>query len=256
VGASFTPGNMAHQSSRYELKFIIDERCACGVRDFLRGHLRRDVHARPALRYSYPIYSVYFDCPGLSLYRATVQGQKNRYKLRVRYYDHDDAHPVYFEIKRRVGDVVIKDRASVRRESLERLLARHSARRSDLVDPDDANAFWILSRFCELRNAIHAEPKMVVYYLREAWVSPTDEDLRVTFDREAGGSYYDGTLSPSRWGDPNIEGVILELKFDERFPLWMRELAQNWDLYRTRMGKYFFCMERLPRPRRRMSTAV
>ena len=77
MGAQFNPGNMAHQSSRYELKFIIDERCACGVRDFLRGYLRRDAHAQPALRYSYPIYSVYFDCPGESLYRATLEASSS-----------------------------------------------------------------------------------------------------------------------------------------------------------------------------------
>ena len=73
--------------SRYELKYVIDGVTARGVRDFARSYLQRDEHAIAAMGYAYPIYSVYIDSPGLMLYHQTVQGQKNRYKLRVRYYD-------------------------------------------------------------------------------------------------------------------------------------------------------------------------
>jgi hypothetical protein len=242
-----------HQGSRYELKYIIDERCARGVRDFVRAHLARDPHALPEMRYSYPIYSLYLDGPGLTLYSATLQAQKNRYKLRIRYYDHEPHSPVFFEIKRRVGDVILKDRAAVGRGSVERLLAGHSPRPADLVDQTDTGALSILCRFCELRNAIHAEPKIIVYFEREAWISPGDDELRVTFDREAAAAHYDGELRPSRWLDPHVAGTILELKFDNRFPLWMRDLVVDWDLYRTRMGKYVHCMDNVPRPARRLS---
>ena len=49
----------------------------------------------------------------------------------------------------------------------------------------------------------------------------------------------DGETSP-------MEGVILELKFDDRFPLWMRELVQSCDLWREPMCKYSTCMAQLP----------
>jgi hypothetical protein len=243
-----------HQASRYELKYIIDERCARGVRDFVRSHLRRDPHAIPEMRCSYPIYSLYLDGPGLTLYTATQQAQKNRYKLRIRYYDHEPTSPVFFEIKRRVGDVIIKDRTCVQRESMHRLLAHHAPRREDLVNPEDAGDFATLQRFCELANAIHAEPRIIVYFEREAWISQADDELRVTFDREAAAAHWDRSLRPSHWEDPRVKGIILELKFNNRFPLWMRELVQNWDLYRTHMGKYVHCMDNVPMPLRRMST--
>ena len=89
--------------SRYELKYIIDEPTARGVRDFARSYLQRDEHAIPAMKYSYPIYSIYLDSPGWTLYNSTLQGMKNRYKLRIRYYNDNPNSPVFFELKRRVG---------------------------------------------------------------------------------------------------------------------------------------------------------
>jgi len=58
------------------------------------------------------------DNPGLSLCHATIDGVKNRFKLRIRFYDHVESNPVFFEIKRRVNDVILKERAAVRRASV------------------------------------------------------------------------------------------------------------------------------------------
>jgi SPX domain protein involved in polyphosphate accumulation len=209
--------------------------------------MERDRYAIPLMGNSYPIYSLYLDDPGLSLYGATRQGQKNRYKLRVRYYDHEDASPVFFEIKRRVNEVILKERAAVKRESLARLMAGCCPTPQDLVERENTGDYFVLRRFCELRGAIHAEPKVLVYYEREAWVSPGDEQLRVTFDREAAAARYEGSLRPEKWIDPQVPGVVLELKFTDRFPLWMQDLVRSWDLYRTTMGKYVLCVDRLPK---------
>jgi hypothetical protein len=236
-----------YQRSRYEMKYLIDEPCARRVRDFVRAYLKRDPHARPQMRYAYPIYSLYLDDAGMGLYRATFQGQKNRFKLRVRYYDPNGQTPLFCEIKRRVDDVVLKQRAVIRREALPRLLAGCAPRPEDLWEWDDAASQDVLREFCNLRNSMHATPKMLVYYEREAWVSPQDDNVRITFDRAAAGSPYEGTLAPEKYRDAKIENVILELKFDDRFPVWMRELAQSCDLYRTKMGKYVQCVEQIPR---------
>jgi len=236
-----------YQRSRYELKYVVDGACACRVRDFVRGHLRRDTHGIPEMRYAYPIYSLYLDGAGLALYNATVQAQKNRYKLRLRYYDHEPGSPVFCEIKRRVGEVIMKERAAVRRAALVRLLSGHSPRREDLLDGQPADAYHALCRFCELRDGLLARPRIIVYFEREAWVSNDDNSVRVTFDYEAAAAHYADDLRPKGWSDARVPGVILELKFDDRFPVWMRELVQSFDLYRTRMGKYVHCMDHLPR---------
>ena len=142
------------QRNRFELKYVIDERRACGVRDFIRPHLVRDRFARADLGFAYPIYSVYLDSPALDLFGATVQGHANRFKLRARYYDECPDTPVFLEIKRRANDVVFKKRAAIRRLAIDRLLRPLAQpRRSDLIDEGDPEAWMALGRFCELRRS-------------------------------------------------------------------------------------------------------
>jgi hypothetical protein len=239
-----------YQRSRYELKYLVDEPCARQVRDFARSYLRRDDHAIPEKRFSYPIYSLYLDDPGLTLYRATVQAQMNRFKMRVRYYDHNPASPLFCEIKRRVNEVILKHRAVIKRDALHRLVRGFCPTVDDLYDPTDADSYSALREFCNLRDSLRAQPNIIVYFEREAWVAPGDEGVRVTFDRAAAAAPYAANLQPSAWRDAKVEQVILELKFDNRFPLWMRELVRCCDLYRTHMGKYVHCYDQLPRPAR------
>src|SRR5688572_9376644 len=205
--------NNGYQRSRYELKYLVDEPCARQVRDFVRSYLRRDRHAIPEMRYSYPIYSAYLDDPGLSLYHATTQAQKNRFKLRIRYYNHEPASPLFFEIKRRQNEVILKRRAVVRRSAMAELLSGRAPRWEDLHDPKDADSYDALREFSHLNSTIHAEPRIVIYFEREAWISPTDSSVRVTFDREAAMAPFCPNLRPKQWTDAQVPMVILELKF-------------------------------------------
>ena len=113
------------QLQRWELKYIIPERVALSIRDFVRAYLDLDEDGatRPSL--SYPVHSLYLDSEDLVLYWNTINGNKNRYKLRLRFYDNRSDAPVYFEIKRRVNDAILKQRGAVRREAVGWLLAGH-----------------------------------------------------------------------------------------------------------------------------------
>ena len=61
----------------------------------------------------YPIVSLYIDSPELQLCRESLTGQKNRFKLRVRSYTDEPEYPQFFEIKRRINQVIMKSRARV-----------------------------------------------------------------------------------------------------------------------------------------------
>ena len=89
------------QSSRYELKYMVDERTAKEVRDFVLNYLQPDQHTDPLEGFGYSVHSLYLDSQDLKLCRATVNGEKNRFKLRVRFYEDTADSPVFFEIKRR-----------------------------------------------------------------------------------------------------------------------------------------------------------
>lgn len=236
------------QRSRFELKYIIGEPTAHEVRQFARNHLMPDPFADVAKGYSYNIYSVYCDSPGLALMNQTLEGMKNRFKLRVRFYDDNPAHPVFFEVKRRVNDQIIKVRAKVRRDAADKLMWARRAwpDRDDLANPADDRSWTALSKFCELRDKLGARPAILVGYNREAWCAPEDDSIRVTFDRELIGAAYDPARTfqladRAEWVRPIMPGVVLELKFTDRFPNWMRQMVQTFSLFRTSFAKYVNC---------------
>ncbi len=233
------------QVNRFELKYIISERLVPGIREFIRPYLELDEYARPELSGNYQIHSLYLDSPGLALCMATMHGHKNRFKLRIRFYDDDLLNPVFFEIKQRINDIIKKDRVAVRRSSVVRILETNWPETDDLMQYTPKN-FASLNRFCSLRNVLQADGRVFVSYLREAYVAPCDDQVRVTFDHQLTASHFDRELRlipiPT-WLQPQVPGIVLELKFCDRFPCWMNQLVQEFNLERTVMAKYVACVE-------------
>jgi hypothetical protein len=128
----------------------------------------------------------------------------------------------------------------VRREAVPDLLKGRLPERS-LVLSEEPKHVIALQRFCELVNSIRARPKLHVAYLREAWVSPTDDAVRVTMDRQVRASVERVPRlttemdRPVKVFDPL---VVLELKFTSRFPGWFGHLVQAFDLERRSAAKY------------------
>lgn len=239
------------QNSRHELKYIISETCAEMLRYFFaQRHLVPDPYTNPAAGNGYPVYSLYLDSPDFLLYRQTTKGLKNRYKLRIRFYEHAPQAPAFLEIKRRVSDVILKERAVVSREGVERLL-RGEPVAADILRNDSESAYKALTEFHRLCRAIDADGRVFVCYQREAYVSPNSNDVRVTFDRRLFGCPFGGNGNGLALTDrevyPQVGGVILELKFTNRFPEWMAEMTQTFGLERTSVPKYIHCVRGLSR---------
>jgi len=234
------------QSSRFELKYVIQERTAHALRDFLRSYLVVDEHADPSNRNQYPVHSVYCDNGNYALYCSTTHGLKNRFKLRARFYNERPNSPVFFEIKQRHTDVILKQRAAVRRHSVQNLLAGHWPRPDDLAVGAENN-FGPLQHFTSLQSMLNASGKVLVSYMREAYVTPNDNSVRVTFDRELETAVYRGVFSMSAMAmrPVPLEGVVLEIKFTDAFPIWLREMVRVFDLERRPFAKYVTCVDAL-----------
>src|SRR5213593_4164227 len=121
------------QTSRFEQKYVINEEQAIQIRDFVRSYLELDENGVGKPNYSYPVHSLYVDSDDLKLYWSTINGDKNRFKLRLRYYaTHPDA-PVFFEIKRRKNNTIEKERGGVRQDSVALLLSGQLPQAEHLV---------------------------------------------------------------------------------------------------------------------------
>lgn len=248
---------MGH-SGRFELKYVIEEARAVAVADYVSTYLRPSPHNGNGRVRGHPVISLYMDSPDCFLFRQAFTGHRNRMKLRIRFYDDDWNRPAFLEVKRRVNDVICKDRAMISREAVRQILSAgwpvapywadssglgHGKRRQDVSDD-----FW------RYANAIRARGMIYVSYTREIFEAPDDDELRVTFDRQIRGSYWDGSgvlREPKTGWRPYLppylsplprDGVILELKFDGRAPGWMFDLVKVFNLQRTPVCKYCACI--------------
>jgi hypothetical protein len=228
------------QTQRYELKYHITDDLVSRIRDFIGSYLELDEYSQIRNEHSYPVHSLYLDSPDLKLYMDTINGTKNRFKLRLRFYDENPETPVFFEIKRRINDIIRKERGGIRREYVADILNGAYPDETCLIKPTP-EALVAVQRFCTLMHELRARPKGHVAYMREAWENPNDNSVRVTFDKLVKFEPEFGTDLSTAMRSPIFtfgKETILELKFTNKFPIWFLELVRTFNLQRSGAAKY------------------
>lgn len=230
------------QLQRWELKYLVPEEVALALREFVSSYLEIDEYGANRPNLSYSIHNLYLDSDDLQIYWGTINGNKNRFKLRLRFYaDNPNPHaPVFFEIKRRMNEAILKQRCGVHRGAVEAVLGGQLPDVGGLLS-QDARQLVAIQRFIELSTDLGAYPVAHVAYDREAWISPHDNSVRVTFDRNVLISPEFSARFTSEMDDPTpVFGtwVILELKFTGRFPEWFGEMVRVFGLRQGSASKY------------------
>ena len=229
------------QESRFELKYMLTEEKAVKMRGFIRSYLDIDEYGANQPSLSYPTLSLYLDSDDLKTYWHTFNGNKNRFKLRLRYYDDRPNSPVFFEVKRRMNNIILKQRAAVHKQAVRLLLSGQMPEREHLLNPNSPEQYFALQRFIELMVQLQAKPKMHIAYMREAYENADNNAVRLTFDRAVesspnpAGHLIAKSDQSIRVFDPLL---VLELKFTDRFPIWFRELIEAFDCMQCGAAKY------------------
>lgn len=228
------------QTSRFEQKYIITDEVALQVREFVRSYLELDENGVGKPNFSYPVHSLYLDNDALKTYWDTINGNKNRYKLRLRFYNNQPDSPVFFEIKRRMNNCIMKQRGGVRRAAVDEVLAGRLPAHSDFVSKDPKHVI-ALENFRRLATEIGAVPKVHIGYYREAYVPLDDNSARLTMDRQVRSEPELTARLSTEMVNPTLvwgNDVVLELKFTNRFPEWFRELVRIFNLHQCGAAKY------------------
>lgn len=240
---AFTTGARLHRknienifSCRYELKYRISESRARAVAQFIKPYLHRDRYAKLQADGTYPIVSLYFDSDTFNFARETIEGKKNRFKLRIRSYSDDPKAPRFFEIKRRIDRIILKSRARASQKDVEAIAARKS-----IILPAHCSDEKTLRQFQFYMHCLNAKPIVLVRYMREAFESDADNRVRITLDRQLS---YKTTRKPEvifagyDWHRVAMKFVILEIKFTGRYPVWLSQMVKIFDLKQTAISKY------------------
>jgi SPX domain protein involved in polyphosphate accumulation len=242
--------------NRFELKYLADRRLVERLREELPARLDPDPHGLDGF---YPIWSTYYDSPGLRFYWEKIDGEKFRRKLRIRHYGNPggltlDA-PVWVEIKQRVNRVTQKRR--VRLPYVEALRLCAGEHPADLEPRDEAVANEILD--LAARNRLL--PVAAVGYVREAWLGRAEDGgLRVTIDSRIRARDRDLDLRIDGEGEnrfivpPHLS--VVEVKVNERAPYWLTELIAREKVGLTRLSKYVQAIEAFGRHPRSLAVAA
>lgn len=228
------------QLQRFEIKYLVPESVALAARDFVRSYLAMDEFGATFPQFSYPVHSLYLDSNDLMFYRQTINGDKNRYKLRVRFYDDKPSAPVFLEIKQRTNNTISKQRCAVNREAIMQVLAGQQPE-AKLIASKNPNHFFSLQSFIQMMLMSQAKPTAHVAYVREAWISQIDNSVRVTMDRSVRFETEPEPRVSTQMIKPiSVFGsqVVLELKFTNRFPDWFKEFVRVFNLTQCSAAKY------------------
>lgn len=223
-------------AKRYELKYRVSESTAMAVRSFVSSYLEVDKYALRQPSRQYPICSLYLDSPRYDLFNETILDKCNRFKLRIRGYDDYPNGPLFFEIKRKLNNIIYKSRAKVGKDQLRPVLNGYYVPR-DLPEKDRTT----LKQFIHYCQCLQARPTVLVRYMRQAYENTSDSRVRITFDRQL---CYQRIKEPvfklngQGWRPLPIDFVVLEIKFTTNFPLWLKDMVRLFGLNRQSMSKY------------------
>ncbi len=225
-------------TSRFELKYWLHPSLVPQLRNAIAPFTNLDAFAARLPNNRYTITSLYLDSPALDLHRATIEGYRNRFKLRVRYYDDKPSDPVFFEIKKRAEGVILKRRARATREAALAYL-RGDASAVHGVSSD-------LEEFLQTASSMRAGPAVRVRYDREAYESSTGDPVRITMDTSlmyASSNHQQLSAHGPGWTPCPSKGVVLEIKFTDTCPYWVMDTVKALRLERTSVAKYVLCID-------------
>ena len=230
-------GNTIRTFNRFELKYLVSLQQAERFKTDLKRYVVPDEHGHHNGRYA--LSSLYYDSPGLRCYRENDDGLKFRRKLRIRRYETDqvftDESPVFLEIKQRFDRVTQKRRTVLPYQDALRLC---NERRIPDHGPDDKALIEEVYAFLWQYNL---RPASIVRYDRQAFVGTEyDRGLRVTFDTALSFQARQLHLHQAPSGLPMLpaSSVVMEIKVNERIPLWLTDMIAAHNLQRIGVSKY------------------
>ncbi len=227
-----TTADYIRSFNRYELKYLVEHRRAQAFLADLADYCRVDPHSDP--EHGYPVYSLYWDSKDLDFYWEKIDGQKYRRKLRLRRYAND---AVFVEIKQRIDRTVQKRRVRMDLEKAARIFGERGVdveAEYEVDDPVGQEALFLAHTF-DLR------PTMAVLYRRVAYFGNYDAELRITLDsRVQYDSHALDIRRPFETGKYVLspERSVLEIKYNDRVPIWLTKLVAHHELPVVRYSKY------------------
>jgi hypothetical protein len=220
-------------SLRHELKFRINKGQSQILQKRFAATLKTDPHMEPNGRYR--VSSLYFDDVINSALKEKESGVYRRSKYRIRIYNNSDKK-IKFERKTKIGDYNLKEAAELTRGEAERIIA------GDIGFLADSKYRLLREFYLESRQKI-LRPVVFVEYDRVAYIHPVG-NVRITFDTGLCTSLGQTSFFESKTSKMGVVGednVIMEVKYNDVIPEFIRGLFLDTIQLRTGISKFELC---------------
>ncbi|MBO4218278.1 MAG: polyphosphate polymerase domain-containing protein [Erysipelotrichaceae bacterium] len=210
---------------RVEAKYVLTDGQYDQLMKLIGPHLSPDLYPHSEIR------SIYFDSGDFRLVRNSLDKPAYKEKLRLRSYGEvSDDSPVFLEIKKKCRGICYKRRQDMTyRQALNYTVFDRKPMDSQIMNEIDY-----------LRTSCQLQPKVLICYQRDSFVSADQPDLRITFDRDVRFSLSNIALTNS-----NPEGTVLdsgsrimEVKTLTAMPLWLTGVLDSLNVYPSSFSKY------------------
>ncbi|MDE6406822.1 MAG: polyphosphate polymerase domain-containing protein, partial [Lachnospiraceae bacterium] len=216
-----------------QYKYRIDARQKAVLQLRAQGVLERDAHA--GADGEYLIRSLYFDSMEDACFFENENGDDPREKYRIRFYNCDTSR-ISLECKAKTRGMTKKTACPITSDQCRQFMAGGIPEPEREVSPGQA-AMFTQMRLKSLR------PVVIVQYTRMPFVCDAG-NVRVTFD---GGIASSNDIACFLQPEIPLRGVlgtgesILEVKWDELIPSYVRERLALDSLQWTSFSKYYLC---------------
>nr|WP_320024654.1 polyphosphate polymerase domain-containing protein [uncultured Acetobacterium sp.] len=220
---------------RFENKYQLDESQLKQLMPMLLTQMKPDSYT--AKNDGYSIYNIYFDTENYDIIRHSLSKPYYKEKLRLRSYkiptSPDDQ--VFLELKKKIGGVVNKRRATLTLNEANRFISK-------LEYPKETNTMnqLVLEEIEFFLKNHPVMPKTYIGYQRIAFVGKEDPELRVTFDYNLKSRQQLLSLEEGDFGNFLIpeDQYLMEIKILGAIPLWLTHALSELQIYSTSFSKY------------------
>jgi len=192
-----------------------------------------DPHTPPNGRYL--IHSLYFDdYKDTSLY-TTDSGLSKRYKWRIRYYGEDLTY-IVLEKKEKKDSRCHKKSCKLTLDEYESIVSGNIL---DIVYDTKKDLIKELARDMLIFDY---RPKVIIDYERIAYVEEIT-NVRITFDMKISASYDLDSFLTGDYTKYYVQGSgenVLEVKFDDILPSYIRNIVESYNFVQTSFSKYYY----------------
>ncbi len=220
---------------RHELKYYINHQDHHALKVILSQFMEIDKNAGFNDSNNYHVRSLYLDdCRNSALWEK-LSGVSIRQKYRVRIYNLSN-QLIMLEKKYKQNQLTAKTRQNITQQECQGILSEDF---SQFIDSDKP-----LLRELFIKNRTNLlKPAVIVDYEREAYVNPVG-NARVTFDKRLktglmAKDLFNKELPTLNAADEDV--VIMEVKYDEFLPDYIRHVIQVKNRQRQSVSKYVMC---------------